>query len=163
MAKLLDFCQISHFRTCSFFIIIIFTFHFCYSFPNIYLFICLRRAPICRFFCFTISYLFISFACPKETNQRKRQPQIFFGLNIFKVAHTLQLASPRFTRFRSNSNAYLKTLPSQLLKCQSISKKDLKAFFALRRFCLKYEFIENSVKVIICFRGALGKPKNARN
>jgi hypothetical protein len=36
-------------------------------------------------------YLFISFACPKETNQRKRQPQIFFGLNILSVAHALQL------------------------------------------------------------------------
>jgi hypothetical protein len=35
--------------------------------------------------------LFISFACPKETNQRKRQPQIFFGLNILSVAHALQL------------------------------------------------------------------------
>jgi hypothetical protein len=32
-----------------------------------------------------------SFACPKETNQRKRQPQIFFGLNILSVAHALQL------------------------------------------------------------------------
>jgi hypothetical protein len=38
--------------------------------------------------------LFISFACPKETNQRKRQPQIFFGINIFEVAHALQLALP---------------------------------------------------------------------
>jgi hypothetical protein len=35
--------------------------------------------------------MFISFACPKETNQRKRQPQIFFGLNILSVAHALQL------------------------------------------------------------------------
>ena len=35
--------------------------------------------------------MFISFACPKETNQRKRQPQIFFGFNIFLVAHALQL------------------------------------------------------------------------
>jgi hypothetical protein len=29
--------------------------------------------------------LFISFACPKETNQRKRQPQIFFGFKIFRL------------------------------------------------------------------------------
>jgi hypothetical protein len=36
-------------------------------------------------------YTFISFACPKETNQRKRQPQIFFGLNILSVARALQL------------------------------------------------------------------------
>jgi len=35
--------------------------------------------------------MFISFACPKETNQRKRQPQIFFGFNILSVAHALQL------------------------------------------------------------------------
>jgi hypothetical protein len=35
--------------------------------------------------------MFISFACPKEMNQRKRQPQIFFGLNILSVAHALQL------------------------------------------------------------------------
>jgi hypothetical protein len=49
--------------------------------------------------------MFISFACPKETNQRKRQPQIFFGLNILSVAHALQLALP-LTRDRSNSNAY---------------------------------------------------------
>jgi hypothetical protein len=35
--------------------------------------------------------LFGSFACPKETNQRKRQPQIFFGLNILSVARALQL------------------------------------------------------------------------
>jgi len=27
----------------------------------------------------------------RQTNQRKRQPQIFFGLNIFSVAHALQL------------------------------------------------------------------------
>ena len=36
--------------------------------------------------------LFISFACPKETNQRKGQPQIFFGSNIFSAAHAIQLA-----------------------------------------------------------------------
>ena len=36
-----------------------------------------------------------SFACPKETNQRKRQPQIFFGLNILSVAHALQLGGLR--------------------------------------------------------------------
>jgi hypothetical protein len=50
--------------------------------------------------------MFISFAPPKETNQRKRQPQIFFGLNILSVAHALQLAPPD-SRGRSNSNAYL--------------------------------------------------------
>jgi hypothetical protein len=33
----------------------------------------------------TKSSLFISFACPKETNQRKRQPQIFFGLTAIWV------------------------------------------------------------------------------
>jgi hypothetical protein len=49
--------------------------------------------------------LFISFACPKETNQRKGQPQIFFGLNIFEVSHALQLALPLW-QDRSNSNAY---------------------------------------------------------
>jgi len=27
----------------------------------------------------------------RQTNQRKRQPQIFFGLNILSVAHALQL------------------------------------------------------------------------
>src|SRR4030065_698751 len=32
-------------------------------------------------FCSPKDYLFISFACPKETNQRKGQPQIFFGTN----------------------------------------------------------------------------------
>jgi hypothetical protein len=36
-------------------------------------------------------YLFISFACPKEMNQRKRQPQIFFGINILEAAHAIQL------------------------------------------------------------------------
>ena len=33
--------------------------------------------------CSSKDLLFISFACPKETNQRKRQPQIFFGFAIF--------------------------------------------------------------------------------
>jgi hypothetical protein len=36
--------------------------------------------------------MFLSFACPKERNKRKRQPQIFFGLNILSDAHALQLA-----------------------------------------------------------------------
>jgi len=36
--------------------------------------------------------MFISFACPKEMNQRKRQPQIFFGLNILSVAPKLSAA-----------------------------------------------------------------------
>jgi hypothetical protein len=44
-----------------------------------------------------------SFACPKETNQRKGQPQIFFGLTILEVAHALQLVRSA----HSNSNAYL--------------------------------------------------------
>ena len=33
----------------------------------------------------TNNIMFISFACPKETNQRKRQPQIFFGLTAILV------------------------------------------------------------------------------
>jgi len=37
---------------------------------------------------------FISFACPKEMNQRKRQPQIFFGINILEAAHAIQLVVP---------------------------------------------------------------------
>jgi hypothetical protein len=36
--------------------------------------------------------MFISFACPKEMNQRKGQPQIFFGIEILKIAHALQLS-----------------------------------------------------------------------
>jgi hypothetical protein len=47
--------------------------------------------------------LFISFVCPKETNQRKGQPQIIFGINIFSAAYALQLVS-RFAG-SSNSNA----------------------------------------------------------
>jgi hypothetical protein len=45
---------------------------------------------VCSFACGELTS-FGSFACPKETNQRKRQPQIFFGLNILSVAHALQL------------------------------------------------------------------------
>jgi cytochrome c-type biogenesis protein CcmE len=47
--------------------------------------------------------LSLSFACPKESNQRKRQPQSIFGIIIFSVAHALQLV--RYAL--SNSNAYL--------------------------------------------------------
>jgi Ca2+/Na+ antiporter len=50
-------------------------------------------------------WLLLSFAYPKESNQRKRQPQIFFGINIFSAAHALQLAL-RHLADRSNSNAY---------------------------------------------------------
>jgi hypothetical protein len=54
-------------------------------------------------------YLFISFACPKEMNQRKRQPQIFFGINILSAAHAIQLAL-RLPADRSNSIAYFPSL-----------------------------------------------------
>jgi hypothetical protein len=48
------------------------------------------------FFSLPMFVLLLSFACPKESNQRKRQPQIFFGITIFSAAHALQL--PRFQR-----------------------------------------------------------------
>jgi len=38
-------------------------------------------------------FSFISFACLKETNQRKRQPQIFFGLKIFRSLLALRRLS----------------------------------------------------------------------
>ena len=37
-------------------------------------------------------YCYFLLLAPKESNQRKRQPQIFFGINIFSAAHALQLA-----------------------------------------------------------------------
>jgi hypothetical protein len=39
-------------------------------------------------------------------NQRKRQPQIFFGINILQAAHALQLALRQLAD-RSDSNAYM--------------------------------------------------------
>ena len=57
-----------------------------------------------KFFSLHIIELLLSFVCPKESNQRKRQPQIFFGINIFSAAHAIQLT--RLTA-RSNSIAYL--------------------------------------------------------
>jgi hypothetical protein len=52
-----------------------------------------------------IPHSFISFACPKEMNQRKGQPQIFFGIAILSAAHAIQLAL-RLPADRSNSIAY---------------------------------------------------------
>jgi hypothetical protein len=57
-------------------------------------------------FCSSKEALFISFVRPKEMNQRKGQPQIFFGSNIFSAAHAIQLAL-RLPADRSNSIAYL--------------------------------------------------------
>jgi hypothetical protein len=73
--------------------------------------------------------LFISFACPKETNQRKGQPQIFFGIFHF-------FGCPRNTTRRYAPQTVLlgEPIASQPQKCQSLSKKDLVALFALRRF-----------------------------
>ena len=52
--------------------------------PKPRLFIWLRRARQAKAF-------LGSFACPKEMNQRKGQPQIFFGINILSAAHAIQL------------------------------------------------------------------------
>jgi hypothetical protein len=52
-----------------------------------------------------IPHSFISFACPKEMNQRKGQPQIFFGIAILLAAHAIQLAL-RLPADHSNSIAY---------------------------------------------------------
>jgi hypothetical protein len=51
--------------------------------------------------------LFISFACPKEMNQRKRQPQIFFGINIFSKKDLVALLALR--RFENNNMLLLHT------------------------------------------------------
>jgi hypothetical protein len=67
--------------------------------------------------------LFISFACPKEMNQRKGQPQIFFGSNIFKAAHALQLSRLRLVQ----TVMLARSIASQPQKCYSFSKKDLGA------------------------------------
>jgi hypothetical protein len=62
--------------------------------------------------------LFISFACPKETNQRKGQPQIFFGIAILSAAHAIQLVP---LKRDSNSIAYNK--PTQQASKQSLFPK----------------------------------------
>ena len=49
--------------------------------------------------------ILLSFACPKESNQIKGQPQIFFGMSILSAARALQLALRRLSEC-SNSNAY---------------------------------------------------------
>jgi hypothetical protein len=79
-------------------------------------------------------FLFISFACPKEMNQRKGQPQIFFGINILSAAHAIQLVG-LLTSFGALLKQYCLLMPcaSQPTKCHSISKKDLVALLALRR------------------------------
>jgi hypothetical protein len=78
--------------------------------------------------CPSISCYFLLHA-PKESNQRKRQPQIFFGIFHF-------FGCPRNTTRRYASQTVLlgEPIASQPQKCQSLSKKDLVAFFALRRF-----------------------------
>ena len=91
--------------------------------------------------------MFISFACPKETNQRKRQPQIFFGLNILSVAHALQLALPPL-RDRSNSDAFLGHSLRNLKNANLFPKKDLVASLDLRRFGLEFSRIRDSGSTI---------------
>ena len=88
-----------------------------------------RRMGLCP-----IPHSFISFACPKETNQRKGQPQIFFGINILSAAHAIQLVG-LLTSFRDLLKQYclLRPCASQPPKCHSISKKDLVALLVLRR------------------------------
>jgi hypothetical protein len=54
--------------------------------------------------------LFISFACPKETNQRKGQPQIFFGSSILLAAHAIQLP----LRYAQGQTVLLTSLPCRL-------------------------------------------------
>jgi hypothetical protein len=65
---------------------------------------------------------FISFACPKEMNQRKRQPQIFFGINILEAAHAIQLAL-RLMAARSDSIAYISPSLRSLQNVTLIPKK----------------------------------------
>jgi hypothetical protein len=66
--------------------------------------------------------MLLSFACPKESNQSKRQPQIFFWPVIFVPCHALQLARSA----HSNSNAW-EILRSRPQKFHAFPKKDLGA------------------------------------
>jgi hypothetical protein len=79
--------------------------------------------------------LFISFARPKEMNQRKGRPQIFFGINILSAAHAIQLAPPLLA---GSLKQYCLLVPysSQPTKCQSLSKKDLKGIARLTAICV---------------------------
>jgi hypothetical protein len=81
--------------------------------------------------------LFISFACPKETNQRKRQPQIFFGLNIFSVAHALQLVGLRSPQTVMLTYAYRFATSKMLIYFQ----KRFGGIARLTAIWIRYSFI----------------------
>ncbi|MGA1978604.1 MAG: hypothetical protein ABSG89_12225 [Bacteroidales bacterium] len=88
-------------------------------------------------------------------NQRKRQPQIFFGINIFQAAHALQLALRQLAD-RSNSNAY-ETQRFAALKMLLFFQKRFNGIARLTAIWVDLVLRESNLGEVACFVAVLIK------